>query len=413
MEHLSQEQVRAYHTRSLSGAELLRVSDHLFQCEACQAWILQDSDLGTAAAAVSARLQSEAGGFTHLTYDEIAAYVDGQASGGEAEWVRLHARECAACAADLHEIQSLKTFLDASRSGLPQPAYPARFWRAIHGWQAVFVFAAAAACVMLVALAIRPRAAHLTAKLEPAKQVRRDAAPAAPAAAGAVIRDGNRTITLSAAGPVGGLEDLPVGLRTAVERALATGRIETPRTVAGLAAKRGVLLGPSTTAAGVELLQPVGIIVETSQPVFSWKPLAGAEYRVSVYDSDFQQVAGSKWIQQTEWQTPVALRRGARYVWQLSVRRDGSEFTVPAPPDPEARFQVLDAAREAELNQWRSAWRDSHLVMGVAYAQAGLLNEAKREMQAVVDENPASAKVAALAASLNRLGVSSDQRQSH
>ena len=129
MEHLSQEQVWAYHTRSLSGAQLLRVSDHPFQCEACRARILQDSDLGTAAAAVSARLQSETGGFTHLTYDEIAAYVDGQASGGEAEWVQLPARECAACAADLHEIQSLKNFPLRTASAWHSLPEPARFWR--------------------------------------------------------------------------------------------------------------------------------------------------------------------------------------------------------------------------------------------------------------------------------------------
>ena len=55
---------------------------------------------------------------------------------------------------------------------------------------------------------------------------------------------------------------------------------------------------------------------------------------------------------------------------------------------------------------------DSHLVLGVAYAQAGLLNEAGRELRAAAEENPGNAVVANLLASVNRMEVNPAQRQS-
>jgi hypothetical protein len=288
----------------------------------------------------------------------------------------------------------------------------AAFWRAIHGWSGVGALAAAAACLLVVALAIRPRQATPTAKVEPPKQEERGGAPAAPAPAGRVIRDGSRAITLSADGSVAGLDGLPDRFRGAVEQALATRRVSAPAALAELAAKRSVLLGPSAPSARVDLLQPIGSMVETQRPVFRWRAVAGAEYQVGVYDSEFQQVAQSGWIRVPEWQSSTELRRGVRYLWQLTVRRDGSEFTVPEPPAPEARFAILDAASEADLVRLRGTWSDSHLVMGVAYAQAGLLSEAQRELQAVADQNPDAATIAALLASVTAPSVNSVPRRS-
>src|SRR5262249_5350794 len=136
-------------------------------------------------------------------------------------------------------------------------------------------------------------------------------------------------------------------------------------------------------------------------------PVAGAEYQVSLYTSAFQLAGVSGWIQESQWRTPVQLHRGAQYSWQLTVRADGRESVSPSPPEPEARFQVLDAASEAGLAGLKRSWQDSHVVMGVAYARVGLVKEARQELRAAAGQNPGSALVAALLASIN-----SDRRQS-
>jgi hypothetical protein len=247
------------------------------------------------------------------------------------------------------------------------------------------VFAAVAAGLVIVVFATRQR--------EPDRPAAKVETPAPRT----VIRDGAREIAVSE-GKIAGLDGVPDGLRAAVEGALAAQKIEAPAGLTELTGKRDVLMGAPAGAQKVELLEPLGVIVEAQRPSFRWKPAAGAEYQVSVYDSQFQPVTASGWIRRAEWQPAADLRRGVRYSWQLTVRRDGNEFTAPAPPAPEARFRVLDAAAEAELNAARSA--SSHLVLGVAYARAGLPDEARRELQTLAEENPKAAGLAALANSV-------------
>jgi len=375
MEHLREDEILSYQTRTLTPSGLLRVSDHLIECETCRVRVSAPSGVEAEVAAMHARLQSEAEAFAHLTYDEIAAYVDGASADAR---VDRHVRECAGCAAQVRDLRIVKAEI-----GLRERVAPARGWA---WWKAAFALAAAAACLLAMGVVFysRPKAPVPVAE-----------APRTPQPAP------------SPTSVVAGLDRLPPGVRNAVEHALSTGRLDLPPALAELAARRDVLMGASSAPPAVALLGPIGIVVEDRQPVFRWKAVAGAEYQVKVFTSDFQPSAESPWIRQTEWRTPVALLRGAKYSWQLTVRRDGSEITAPEPPEPEARFQVLDAASERELALVRSESQESHLVIGIAYARAGLVAEARRELAAAAAQDPGSAVVKALLAGLN-----SDQRQS-
>lgn len=132
--------------------------------------------------------------------------------------------------------------------------------------------------------------------------------------------------------------------------------------------------------------------------MFRWEVLRGAEYKVSVFDDHYSKVAGSGWISTGSWRSAEVLRRGTGYSWQLNVRQGGSEFTIPVPPAPQARFRVLAAAQEHRLNALRRSSPSSHLALGVLYAQAGLLDKAEHEFVALRAQNPNSQTVAALLA---------------
>jgi len=202
---------------------------------------------------------------------------------------------------------------------------------------------------------------------------------------------------------ISGLDGLSDSDRAALERVLAAKRVDAPASVAGLAGGRGVLLGSQAQAPRAVLLGPVGRVVETDRPVLRWKPVAGARFLVSVFDSRYNEMASSGWMQGAEWRVPRPLRRGVVYSWQLNVRENGAEFTVPAPPAPEARFRILSAAEEADLIRVRGTSGDSHLVLGLQYARAGLLDEAGQELRALREQNPRSEMVAALLDSVERL----------
>jgi hypothetical protein len=351
--HLTDEQLQHYRARSLAAAELLEASAHLADCEDCRTRVASLAELRSAIDSIRAGLTIQ-----HPTYDEMAAHIDGH----ESDFVESHVRECEPCAADLHELRRLQEEIAAGQ-------VKRRNWRFR---LPVPIFAvAAAAAALVVAVLLIPRKPNEVARVEPP--------PPAKSA---------------------GLDSLAPADRVAIEQALAAGRIEPPAVLAQLTGKRGVLLGSSPQEPAIELIAPLGTVVESQRPVFHWNSLGSAEFQVSVYDTGFNVAATSDYmLATTQWQPPHDLRRGERYSWQVKVRHKGEEFTVPAPPQPEARFQVLGAAEEEDIARLRTQVPDAHLVLGIRYAQVGLLDDAARELQLA----PESPTTAALLKSLQQM----------
>jgi hypothetical protein len=203
-------------------------------------------------------------------------------------------------------------------------------------------------------------------------------------------------VTLDRPGRLDGLEGAPPDVRLAVSRALRSRRVEPPSALDGLAeGEGGTLMGGGVgdgVGASFAPRSPVGKIVRETTPAFSWSPLAGARsYTVSVVDSKFRPVAQSRALDQTSWTPPAPLARGALYSWQVTATlADGAEVTVPSAPAPQARFRVLDAGADERLTRLEKAAPRSRLARGVAYARAGLLDEAEAELKELLKENPRS-----------------------
>ncbi|HEX8139546.1 MAG TPA: hypothetical protein VF544_18450 [Pyrinomonadaceae bacterium] len=132
-------------------------------------------------------------------------------------------------------------------------------------------------------------------------------------------------------------------------------------------------------------------MVESDRPTFIWEPLKGASsYIVSVFDAQLNEVARSEAQTTTVWRPPRALQRGAIYRWQVIAVKDGREEVLPSPTAPEARFKILEQQQAQALARARQRHANSHLALGVLYAQSGLLDEAETELQALVEDNPTS-----------------------
>ena len=399
--HLTEAETRAYRDRSLTASELLLASDHLAACEACRAKISSSEAAHQSVENIRKSLIAEAATPTHLTYDELAAYVDGTLEETNASHVEGHARECESCGTNLHDLAAFKREI---RGLAKERAAGFRLWGWSMTWKGGLVFAGAAVCALLLITVRQPQ--------------RRTEAPGRPtppslahSATLSTIRDGDRVFGIGSDGRISGIDALGPSERTTIEQAVMAKRVEIAPAPPELRGKRGVLLGSSNEAPTVELLAPSGIIVESERPVFRWKAESGATYQVSVFDSGFDTITTSNWIDGTEWRAAKSLRRGARYSWQLTVRRNGAEFTIPAPPDPEAHFQILSAAAEADLNRLRSEFPGSHLVLGILYAKVGLETEAILELRKLNDENPGSETTAALLGSIESRGFNLNPRQ--
>ena len=82
------------------------------------------------------------------------------------------------------------------------------------------------------------------------------------------------------------------------------------------------------------------------------------------------------------------------YSWTVTAVAEGKEITSPGPSAPEMKFQVLSAADLGQINRLKQV--RSHLALGLYYAKLGLIDEAEREVQTVVKENPSSSSAAKL-----------------
>lgn len=158
-------------------------------------------------------------------------------------------------------------------------------------------------------------------------------------------------------------------------------------------------LGQSSSAimsfgerASFSLISPVGMIIMTDRPIFRWEPLPVADgYQVVVADAaDYHEVAVSPEVRQTVWRVDDVLARGRIYTWQVTARTPNGELKAPSPGAGEAKFKVLEAEKAVEIARAERQYAGSHLLLGLVYAEAGLLHQAEREFQALVADNPQS-----------------------
>jgi len=208
------------------------------------------------------------------------------------------------------------------------------------------------------------------------------------------LRDGDRVIAFAADGRSSALEALPQGVSDSVAETIRTGRIDLTTEVAELAGQTGVLAGPVDESGGLRVLEPIGTAVRDRRPRFRWSGVPDVSgYTVNVMEETSGALVLSQQLpaDATEWQPSEPLPAGEVYQWEVQALRDGAVIAnSPKPPEPEARFQILSEAKVAELEEAERASKGSHLVMGVANARAGLLDDAMREFRILREQNPDS-----------------------
>ncbi len=412
-EHLTAGQIEATNKRSAPPAELLVVLDHLAACEACRKKFDLKHKIHLGVEALREELRQQPYN-NHLSFEKLAGYVDDSLLQADREIVDSHLGLCSRCTAEAADLRAFKaemtTYPDIERS----PVRLTLRERAVSRWrvpayritiQLTAAAAVALLCVSITALLVRKDNAGL--QTEVSELQHNDEAPQGPGAPAAPveaekarqssgqvigsIRDGSGVVTLDTEGNVTGLESLPLGYQQEVKAVLTNRRVNAPPELQGLIGRTGVLMGTSGDGPGFSLVGPVGTVVRADRPEFQWRPLTGAtSYVVAVFDSDFNKVASSQPQPGTRWSPAGSLKRGERYSWQVTAIKDDKEILSPAPPAPDAKFKVLDASKSRELEQAQRAHPGSHLVLGILYERAGLLDDAEREFRTLYEANQKS-----------------------
>jgi Putative zinc-finger len=412
-DHLTNKQVEDYGRCQLPAREALFVSDHLAGCEMCRQRLESGANDDEEYLAVRAELLGEAEALTspigHLTIEELTGFVDRALSGEELQVVEDHLTCCEECNL---MVKDLLEFKDQVTPGFDRKHHPSgrrardeSRWRQLFAawpplWPKPLVFGTAlAACLLAVTgwLVWRewlggndnPEITKVPSSPGVSTPGSPNPAPGSESSLLVMLNDGEGQVALDREGKLSGLDHLPPASRQMVERALTSQTIERSQLLSELTRPEGISRGRGDRGEGFSVIEPVGEVTITDRPTFRWSPLDGAtSYTVEIYDENLRQVAVSQPVAGYTWRVTQPLKRGRVYAWLVKSTKDGR--VEVSPPAQEARFRILDQARVDELSAARRDYGSSHLVLGLLYAQAGVLDEAEREFSALQRANPKS-----------------------
>lgn len=379
--HLTDNQVEAFGRRTLAAMELLRVDEHLAECDSCRRRLAQ-SEL-----------------IQHLNFDQTADFVDGRLTGEALQLADAHLATCNLCRETVDDLQSFRSEVADELSHEIQPAKleTESFWQRVKDFFAVRspVFAYSVGLVLLLAGAWLARQLVFNDDKPQAAITNPSPSPEiAPVKLLAQLNDGGGTLALNERGDLTGGENLPADFQQLLKQVLTDPRLERPAALNGLGSPSAALMSGGGEKAAFTVIEPVAKVLLTNRPTLRWRALAGATaYEVEIFDEGFNSVLKSEKLEVTSWRLPKALARGRVYNWQVKAVKDNQEFKAPQPPAPLARFRVVTNKEAAEIEQARANFASSHLLLGRLYAEAGLLDEAEREFQELQKTNADSAVV--------------------
>ena len=161
-------------------------------------------------------------------------------------------------------------------------------------------------------------------------------------------------------------------------------RVQIPAIVNELGGRRATLLGASAPAPEFRVVGPAATVVRGPSPTLRWTAAAADARYVVTVQGPSGDTFSSPSLDRVEWTPDRPLAAGATYTWQVAASVRGRELIAPLPPEPPARFSVLDAAAATRLG----AVRESRLVRGILFASAGLMDDAERELGGVGEKDP-------------------------
>lgn len=136
--------------------------------------------------------------------------------------------------------------------------------------------------------------------------------------------------------------------------------------------------------AGAFPMWPMATAVDEDRPELRWPAVARARY-VVVITSAGKELARSDSLTEPHWRVPRPLPRGKMLRWQVRVEVGETTSILPAPPAPPAIFRLTSEREHEEIARAKAEAPDDHLLLGLVHARAGVVGEARRELEAAKD----------------------------
>ena len=444
--HMSNTQMEKFCARVLPAPEMVAFAEHLSNCASCQLLFHETFQRRRNYAPVTINLSPE---FwfrdDHLEYEQMVGLVENTLDDEEQKIINIHLETCMRCSGDLRKFREFARKIEPAirASHSPERRKIGAWWKwPVIDWK--FGYAAAALIIIgLVTLigifvgrggigwrSIPDTASSPTNTVSPLPTAVTSASPhpttaveqpgpstggilhSAPNRGGSKdyqarsggskttgrdqaamfsLNDSGRRILFDRARVISGLDKLPLSVQKSINETLLANDINRPAALDEITVGSSALRGVSGDQSPFKLISPNKTVLEEDRPVFRWEPLKGATgYQVHISALGSREVLSSDRLtfDVAQWIPEAPLKRGVVYKWSVTAIVNGEELSSPAASAPEARFGILDEERALELNLLKRT--PSHLALGVFYARAGILAEAEREFQSLVNDNPQS-----------------------
>lgn len=403
MKHLSADQAKKLRSRDLTTSELFEIDDHLSQCEECRSKFVNQNQTE---ALRKKLMNDDIEDLDHLQFEQLASYVDQNLNASELLKTKAHLQVCDLCS---NEVEDLKAF----RSSIPRVAKTETeniipLQRKVSRWMWVSAVAAAIAIATTTGLVwYQNRIEGLQGQLKKVEsqnaKLQHDIEQAGINEQSIIFKDGATEIRIRKDGQVIAALSIPQEQQEAIRNAVEHQKLNIPPDVSSMIGKSEVLMGNSEELP-FRLLTPVATAVATARPVFRWESLESAStYQVRIFDSEFHSILQSPWVAQTEWTPTNSLPLSTTFIWQVAAKKQNEEVISPLAPFPDAKFRILSSDEIAKLQELQNKYSGFHLIVGVQYAQLGLLDDAEYEFGALQQSNPNSKEAFELLRSVKQL----------
>jgi hypothetical protein len=384
--HLTSDQFQKYKERKIPTSELLAIGDHLAECRDCREKLGGTEERAAILHSLTRDVQSALlKNQEHLTYQQIAGYVDEILNPIQLEIVQSHLDICARCKSELEDLAKFQKQLSkeqiSKKSFVSSVAFQNKF--AVMLPRMIAVAAALVVVALLVAIPFQLQINNLKAQLKGKAQQ--------TSTSRVELQDGSLQIGIDEKGNVWSLKRFLPEQQQLIRAALTDQHLSIPSFVHELIGPAQGSLRTPKQKVNFAVTKPVGTAIITDQPEFRWNALQGAQsYRVRIYDPDYNRIAESPELNSTSWNSQVNLARGKNYSWTVTAKTNSGEILSPAPPAAEAKFRVLSPFEVDEINRQVQQNADSHLLLALLYIQNGLIDDADQELQALKRANPDS-----------------------
>ena len=415
--HLSTLQVQQLCVSALAEDELAAAAVHTADCQSCHRRFVEELKRQRGSTPFNFTLEPEFWfRYDHVDFEQLVALADKTLDHDTEEIIDIHLKTCESCREDVCSFLAFRnaTARQVNVSFGPIDYESTRVVPAPSWWQRLQkrpVYAVAAIVLVTVAVligvvALNRRSGPLEANKQgqnpdiersphgsssPAPNVVASASNGADSEKVARLKDTGGEVTIDKNGRITGLDELSENNRQYIARVALSEQLERPDVLRHLSGERSGRRGPDNGRQQFGLVYPVRRVVMEDRPLFRWENLSGVlSYRVYVLDANGNQVTESEELPptKTQWKPPAPLRRGQIFSWMVTAVVDGKKIVSPSASAPEMKFAVLSTADFQELSRLKKS--NSHLALGVFYARVGLLNEAEREFEGLVELNPES-----------------------